>query len=232
VSASPAASDRRAERRRYGGSLALVVAAHLAPFAALVHFAPPSARGGGATPAAVLLELAPPAPKPEPALPKPVVEPPKARPKPVARRAVTPPAPAPAPSALPTDPIPLPDSTPPPPPSGAPPAGVVAARPGPARGAHGKITWKGLVLGHLERFKRYPARSRLRREEGVSWVHVTLDREGEVVAARLLRSCGHDALDRETLALVRRASPLPAPPPEKPGDRIQLEIPVEFSLRR
>jgi periplasmic protein TonB len=98
--------------------------------------------------------------------------------------------------------------------------------------APGKLTWEGLVLGRLERFKRYPKRSRMRREEGVAWVRFALDRSGAVVEASLLQSSGHAALDEETLALVRRAAPLPKPPPEVMGDAIALEVPVEFSLRR
>jgi periplasmic protein TonB len=31
--------------------------------------------------------------------------------------------------------------------------------------------------------------------------------------------------------MIRRASPLPAPPPELAGDPVELVVPVRFSLR-
>lgn len=44
-------------------------------------------------------------------------------------------------------------------------------------------------------------------------------------------SSGSPELDAETLALVRRAEPLPAPPPEVLGNPLTLTVPVRFSLR-
>lgn len=93
-------------------------------------------------------------------------------------------------------------------------------------------TWEGRVLAHLERRKRYPAEARARRLQGVTYVHVTMDRAGRVLSVVLERTSGHAALDREALALLRRAQPLPQPPAEVPGDRISLSVPVDFFTRR
>jgi protein TonB len=38
-------------------------------------------------------------------------------------------------------------------------------------------------------------------------------------------------LDEETLALVQRAQPFPAPPPDVPGDEIKFAVPVRFSIK-
>lgn len=96
----------------------------------------------------------------------------------------------------------------------------------------GQSNWAGLVLGRLQQFKRYPAEARQRREEGVCHVRVTIDRQGRVRDASLIRSSGHPRLDRESLALARRADPLPPPPPEVEGETISLTVPVEFFLVR
>ena len=37
-------------------------------------------------------------------------------------------------------------------------------------------------------------------------------------------------LDRETIAMIQRASPLPAPPAEVQGTRITLTVPVRFDI--
>lgn len=91
-------------------------------------------------------------------------------------------------------------------------------------------TWQGLVLGRLEEFKRYPALAQYRRQQGVTYVRFTMDRSGRVLAARIEKTSGHDLLDQETLALIQRAQPLPKPPAEVPGDRLELVVPIEFFL--
>lgn len=92
-------------------------------------------------------------------------------------------------------------------------------------------TWQSRLLAHLERRKRYPAEARARRLQGVAQVRFTMDRSGRVLSAALERSSGHAALDREALALLQRAQPLPPPPPETTGDRLTLTVPVEFFTR-
>lgn len=92
-------------------------------------------------------------------------------------------------------------------------------------------TWQGQLLGRLQRFKRYPDAARSRREEGVVHLAFTMDREGRVLAASVSKGSGFPELDAETLALVRRAEPLPPPPAEMPGNPVALTVPVRFSLQ-
>lgn len=92
--------------------------------------------------------------------------------------------------------------------------------------------WEGLVLSALERNKRYPAEAQRASQQDTVYVRLTLDRRGNVTNARIRRSRGYDLLDAEVLSLVRRASPLPAPPAEVTGEQIELTVPVEFFLRR
>lgn len=92
-------------------------------------------------------------------------------------------------------------------------------------------TWQGRLLAHLERLKRYPPEARARRLQGVAYVRFTMDREGRVLSSAIERSSGQPAFDREALALLQRAQPLPKPPAEISGDRITLSVPVEFFMR-
>ncbi|WP_052340832.1 energy transducer TonB [Salinarimonas rosea] len=106
-----------------------------------------------------------------------------------------------------------------------------AAAPEPARassaGPAERARWQARLLAHLERHKRYPAAARAQRIEGV--VHVTfgLDARGSVTSARVARSSGASALDEAAVAMVRRASPAPAPP----EGAVTLTVPVRFDLR-
>ena len=92
-------------------------------------------------------------------------------------------------------------------------------------------SWQGRLLSHLERHKRYPRSAQARRQEGVAQVRFTIDRNGNVLSVRLDRSSGVASLDEETVEMVQRASPLPAPPEEMAKDRIELVVPVQFFIR-
>ncbi len=91
--------------------------------------------------------------------------------------------------------------------------------------------WQGRLAGLLQRAKRYPESAREAGQEGAAAVTFTMDRAGRVLSVRLARSSGSQALDEEAVALVRRAEPLPAPPPELPGQTVTLTVPIRFSLR-
>jgi len=107
------------------------------------------------------------------------------------------------------------------------------ARPAPAapQASTGKPTWEGLVLAALNKVKRYPPDAQFARRQGVPWIRLTMDRQGRVLSVMLERGSGIPSLDREALALPRRASPLPKPPEDVPGAAIELIVPVEFFMR-
>ena len=92
-------------------------------------------------------------------------------------------------------------------------------------------TWKTHILALLERNKRYPEAAQSRHQEGVAQVFFSLDRQGRVINSRVVRSSGAGVLDDEALALLRRAEPFPPPPPELPGVRVDITVPIRFILR-
>jgi periplasmic protein TonB len=178
------------------------------------------------TQARPLLPPAPPAPVPDIAIPLPPEPPPRPQPprqrviRPSPKRIVnkTPPAPATtAPSQTEATPAPV---------QAAPAPGAASAAPSTA-----VPTWQGLLLSRLERFKRYPQDAQFRRQQGVAYLRFSMDRHGKVLSASIAKSSGYDALDQETLALIYRAEPLPAPPFEMLGDPVELTVPVQFFLQ-
>ncbi|NDW07587.1 energy transducer TonB family protein [Jiella pacifica] len=88
--------------------------------------------------------------------------------------------------------------------------------------------WQSRLMAHLERRKRYPAGARSRRQEGTAYVRFRIDDAGNVLSVSLARSSGFPILDDAVLSLVRRASPVPAPPP---GVDRTITAPVRFSVR-
>jgi len=93
------------------------------------------------------------------------------------------------------------------------------------------ITWQSVLLHHLEKHKRYPRQARRRGQEAVVYVRVTINRDGKVIASQLSKACPYRTLNRETLALITRAQPLPPPPTEVSGETIEFVVPVAFSLK-
>ena len=92
-------------------------------------------------------------------------------------------------------------------------------------------SWESLLLKHLQRFKNYPSEARERTEQGVVLLAFTIDRDGHVLSRHIVSSSGHSDLDAEVLALVQRAQPMPAFPASMTAERIDLTVPIRFSLR-
>jgi periplasmic protein TonB len=152
----------------------------------------------------------PPPPKPErkPPPPKPVVRQPEPPPKPAEA------APTPPPAAV-----------------AAPAASAPAARPAAQPSPDMLGSFHALLRAHLQRHMRYPRAAQMRNQHGVAQLRLILDRSGQVIEARVERSSGVAVLDREVLATVDRAHPLPTIPPELGMDRIDVLLPMDFRVR-
>jgi protein TonB len=112
-----------------------------------------------------------------------------------------------------------------------PPAPVTTAPPPPRPSAAQLASWHRKIAIQLERHKNYPAPAQARHETGVTTVAFTIDREGKVVASRIIRSSGFASLDQETIATVQRAAPFPPPPANLPGPTFDFTVPIQFNLR-
>lgn len=97
------------------------------------------------------------------------------------------------------------------------------------RSSNAMPNWTSQLVAALERQKRYP--SEARGDQGTAQLAFNVDRHGGVHNARITRSSGSSVLDREALALVQRAQPLPPPPPEVPGAQIPIVVPIRYSAR-
>jgi protein TonB len=80
----------------------------------------------------------------------------------------------------------------------------------------------------LERHKEYPRRASLRRQEGEATLYFVIDRAGRVLDFRVEKSTGYKILDEEVVNMIKRASPLPAPPESLAGETLEYRVPVGF----
>jgi protein TonB len=92
-------------------------------------------------------------------------------------------------------------------------------------------SWRDRLVAHLQRYKRYPGGAQSRHEEGVVLLSFSMDRNGHVIARHVARSSGHSELDAEVMAMIQRAQPLPSFPPSMTQSRLDLTVPIRFSLR-
>lgn len=90
--------------------------------------------------------------------------------------------------------------------------------------------FRAALLRHIERFQEYPPQSREIGEQGHVRVRFVMDRSGQVVEAWVESSSGSRNLDAESLAAIRRAQPLPAPPSHWPQS-FEIALPIRFALR-
>ncbi|UXY53142.1 energy transducer TonB [Pseudomonas tohonis] len=92
-------------------------------------------------------------------------------------------------------------------------------------------TWMSKVSARLARYKRYPEDARRRNFTGSTRVEFTVDAEGKVLAYTLVSKSGSASLDRASLEAVRRAQPLPPPPPEILANGVvKVNAPFNFNL--
>lgn len=248
---SPAWLDAQ-QTERWGKALAIVLALHGVVLAAAILW-----QGVAVTPPpemTVSLDLAPipepveppaaapaAAPAPQPVaqpVPKPVIPPPPVVEPDVPLPVIAPPAPklvrAPVPAAPPASAAPSPDGV-----AGGTGTGAAdsdgRAAAGPPRGRRGggdtAAGWHGRVMAHLDRHKKYPPAAKMMKREGRVHIHLMVDRNGEVLAVSVARGAGFKAFDDEAVAVVKRAQPLPPPPSELEGDRIPVNMSINFSLQ-
>lgn len=92
-----------------------------------------------------------------------------------------------------------------------------------------RATWQKELAAHLDKYKRYPGDRSSQSAEIV--IRFVLDRTGHVVSADVARSSGDAAFDGAALALMRRADPVPPPPPSIADDGLSFTMPVIFHAK-
>ena len=188
-----------------------------------------------ATPPAPVRPTPPVARQPEPKVtpPTPEVAPPQPAPVPIAVNP-TPVATPQAPPSTPTAAVSNDDGTPR---QEAPSTPTIAVAPTPAADAVDLAQLRdqyGKAAHHwLNKHKRYPRRAEYRGDEGTVLVTFVVNRHGEVLSYELERSSGNTLLDKEALALIKRAQPLPVFPDELADvkDTITVLVTIPFKLR-
>ncbi len=83
---------------------------------------------------------------------------------------------------------------------------------------------------HLLKFKYFPDDALAKKQEGTVGVEFTIARNGTVLGAKIDRGSGFELLDAAALDMLHKASPVPPLPDYINGDKVTVDIPVEFKL--
>lgn len=83
----------------------------------------------------------------------------------------------------------------------------------------------------LSRHKEYPQAARRNEVEGTVRLYLVIDQNGHIVTKRITQSSGSELLDRAAEQMLARAQPLPAMPSTMQRNRLELVVPIVFSLR-
>lgn len=94
----------------------------------------------------------------------------------------------------------------------------------------GLASWQAEVMAKLELQRRYPAAALRQQWQGVVYLRLQLDRDGQLLQVQLVRSSGHQLLDQAAEQTVRQSAPFPVLPAELTAPYL-LTVPVEFFLQ-
>lgn len=83
----------------------------------------------------------------------------------------------------------------------------------------------------LSRHKEYPQAARQTETEGTVRMYIVVDQSGRIVTRRITQSSGSELLDRAAQQMLARAEPLPRMPSSMRRNRLELVVPIVFSLR-
>ena len=92
-------------------------------------------------------------------------------------------------------------------------------------------SYYGVVRSMLDSNKKYPLLSLQRRQEGTPIVEFTILQNGDVINIDITSS-GFRLLDREAQKIVLKSAPFPPIPKSLGKKRIDLRVPINFSLQR
>jgi len=82
----------------------------------------------------------------------------------------------------------------------------------------------------IAKHKSYPKIAQRRGWQGTVILAIKVDGNGQVLSASVSKSSGHNALDKQALKMVEKASPFPTPPSALRGDDFTISVPVAFKL--
>lgn len=87
-----------------------------------------------------------------------------------------------------------------------------------------------LLSREIAKHKQYPKIAQMRGWQGDVAVDILIDGNGNVLSSKIHTSSGFEALDKQALEMVKKASPFPLPPVALRAKPFNVLVPVSFRL--
>ncbi len=92
------------------------------------------------------------------------------------------------------------------------------------------LRYQDMVKQRIEQARRYPLWARRQKIEGAVYLRFAILSNGTSQEIRILRSSGFKRLDKEAIAIIKRAEPFPPVPKEICASELQMEIAIVFNI--
>ena len=93
-----------------------------------------------------------------------------------------------------------------------------------------RVNYQDMIASLLARAKRYPERALRRRMTGDGTIRIEISSDGSLAEFNIVESTDSPILDEELKAMVDRAAPFPAFPPDLRRQSLALVVPITFRL--
>jgi len=88
------------------------------------------------------------------------------------------------------------------------------------------------IKRRIEDIWSYPPEAFAAKKEGVSTVAFSIDRRGRLMASKIIKSSGHEALDQGTINVIKMAAPYEPFPAEINLSRLHIQATFQYSFLR
>ncbi|MGH1441742.1 MAG: TonB family protein [Cellvibrionaceae bacterium] len=93
-------------------------------------------------------------------------------------------------------------------------------------------SYENNLVAWLQRYKRYPSIAKRKGQQDIIELKITIDREGNVLSQNIIKASIYQSLNKATIRMIKKASPLPPVPKEIQNNKTRFTfiVPVVFKL--
>ena len=92
-------------------------------------------------------------------------------------------------------------------------------------------SYSAILTKAIAKQKKYPRIAQMRGWQGEIIIDLKIDGKGNLINSKIKQKSGFKILDKEGMAMIKRASPFPKPPKELESKIFNVIVPISFKLQ-